>query len=84
VIEVDINLNSLGLAEKLGLPKKLLGKVQIVNLGDHPKHPDYGNYEVRFFKRNNLKTPFKKIQIKDHPRKRESVWKLLKKAFQEY
>jgi len=79
LIEIEIKMNVLGRGEKY----RPLGKVSIVHqLPLHPKSPKYGNYKATFFARNGRK--IKTVDIKDHPRQDESIWKFLKKVFEEY
>ena len=74
MIEVKISLNSYGRGKEIWE----LGKIKIIN--DGTGSDSRGNYTVKFFDRND--SLFKKAEIKNHPRKSESIWKLLKKAME--
>jgi len=59
--------------------KRNIGEIVIINSIDHPKRPEYGNYEVTI--KDIGKDIIKELTITNHKRK-EGVWVLLKKILE--
>lgn len=59
--------------------KRSIGEIIIINSIDHPKRPEYGNYEVTI--KDIGKDIIKELTITDHKRE-EGVWVLLKKILE--
>lgn len=76
MVEVEINLNPIG----LGVNKKLLGKIRIVNTGKSTK--TVGNYRVEFIGKNGK--CFRKRDVKGYRRKADPVWKLMSMVMESY
>lgn len=75
-MEVEISLNPLG----LGLEKKNLGKIRIINDGTGDRN--LGNYRVEFLDRKGR--VFRKRAIHGYKRKTEPMWKLMAMAMESY
>lgn len=76
VIVIEVNELRFGLG-----PAKRISRVEIVNRGDHPRRPDYGNYDITFFDAN--RKPIKTCDVRDHLRS-EGFWPLFQRALKAF
>lgn len=74
MIEGTFTLDWLG----YGKVKEQIGSLKIVNTGDHPERPIFGNYRVIFYGKKDHQT----VVVKDHLRS-DGFWALLERALVE-
>ena len=76
MIRVSIDCDYHGLGEVI----EEIGSMEIVNGLNHPERPVYGNYNIRFFDKDDQL--FKETKVCDHIRA-NGIWELLYRALDE-
>jgi hypothetical protein len=59
-----------------------IGRLHIINRGDHPDTPRRGNYAVKLLRRGSRTSVTRTAEVNDYARLAYPVWKLVRKALE--